>query len=44
MKMLFYCCKYLYCEINESEISKKKAVKCWKFNSLRSVATLIYNS
>ena len=24
MKYLFYCCKYLYCEINESEMSIKK--------------------
>ena len=27
MKYLFYCCKYLYCEINESEMSKKKKKK-----------------
>ena len=27
MKYLFYCCKYFYCEINESEMSKKKKKK-----------------
>ena len=27
MKYLFYCCKYLYCEINESEMSLKKKKK-----------------
>ena len=27
IKYLFYCCKYLYCEINESEMSKKKKKK-----------------
>ena len=27
MKYLFYCCKYLYCEINESEMSRKKKQK-----------------
>ena len=38
MKYLFYCCKYLYCEINESEMSKKKNKKTKK----KKTATMFF--